>query len=61
MKELFYNVEYYIVVDESFIIFVNRELGVSKMSSGIFGEAVFGVLRLKMSSWFRKYPQKKKQ
>ena len=43
------------------IIFVNRELGVSKMSSGIFGEAVFGVLRLKMSSWFRKYPQKKKQ
>lgn len=40
------------------IIFVNRELGVSKMSGGIFGEAVFGVLRLKMSSWFKKYPQK---
>ena len=42
------------------IIFVNRELGVSKMSGGIFGEAFFGVLRLRVSSWFRKYPQKKK-
>ncbi len=39
------------------IIFVNRVLGQSKMNSGIFGEAVFGVLRLKMSSWFRKYPK----
>ncbi|MCM1449293.1 MAG: polyprenol monophosphomannose synthase [Clostridiales bacterium] len=38
------------------IIFVNRVLGTSKMSSGIFGEAVFGVIRLKVSSWFRKYP-----
>lgn len=43
------------------IIFINRELGVSKMSGGIFGEAVFGVLRLKFWSWFRKYPQKSKQ
>lgn len=43
------------------IIFINRELGVSKMSGGIFGEAVFGVLRLKFWSWFRKYPQKNKQ
>lgn len=39
------------------IIFVNRVLGTSKMSSGIFGEAVFGVIKLKMSSWFRKYPK----
>ncbi|MDE6450571.1 MAG: polyprenol monophosphomannose synthase, partial [Muribaculaceae bacterium] len=39
------------------IIFVNRVLGTSKMSSGIFGEAVFGVIRLKLSSWFRKYPK----
>lgn len=39
------------------IIFVNRENGVSKMSSGIFGEAVFGVIRLKWNSWFRKYPR----
>jgi dolichol-phosphate mannosyltransferase len=40
------------------IIFVNRVLGTSKMSSGIFSEAVFGVVRLKVSSWFRKYPKK---
>lgn len=39
------------------IIFVNRVLGTSKMSSGIFSEAVFGVMRLKWSSWFRKYPK----
>ncbi|MBO7248043.1 MAG: polyprenol monophosphomannose synthase [Bacteroidaceae bacterium] len=41
------------------VIFVNRELGTSKMSGGIFSEALFGVIRLKVSSWFRKYPQKK--
>lgn len=40
------------------IIFVNRVLGNSKMSGGIFGEAVFGVIRLKINSFFRKYPQK---
>lgn len=40
------------------IIFVNRELGTSKMSGGIFGEAFFGVIRLKTQSWFRKYPKK---
>lgn len=39
------------------IIFVNRVLGTSKMSSGIFSEAVFGVIRLKIGSWFRKYPK----
>lgn len=38
------------------IIFVNRVLGTSKMSSGIFGEAVFGVIRLKWNSFFTKYP-----
>ncbi len=37
------------------IIFVNRVLGESKMSSGIFSEAVFGVIRLKVYSWFYKY------
>jgi dolichol-phosphate mannosyltransferase len=41
------------------IIFTNRILGVSKMNSGIFGEAVFGVIKLKWQSFFRKYPQKK--
>lgn len=40
------------------VIFVNRELGTSKMSGGIFGEAFFGVMRLKISSWLRKFPQK---
>jgi dolichol-phosphate mannosyltransferase len=37
------------------IIFTDRTKGTSKMSSGIFKEAVFGVLNLKISSWFRKY------
>lgn len=41
------------------IIFVNRVLGNSKMSGGIFGEAILGVIRLKWDSLFRKYPQKK--
>ncbi len=38
------------------IIFVNRVLGTSKMSSGIFSEAMFGVIRLKLYSLFHKYP-----
>ena len=29
------------------IIFVNRQLGTSKMSSGIFGEAFWGVIKLR--------------
>ena len=37
------------------IIFVNRVLGVSKMNGGIFGEAVFGVIRLKWNSLFKTY------
>ena len=43
------------------IIFVNRVLGTSKMSSGIFGEAVFGVIRLKWHSLWHKYPDYSKQ
>lgn len=39
------------------IIFMNRVLGTSKMNSSIFGEAVFGVLQLRIRSWFKKYPQ----
>ncbi|MDO4214753.1 MAG: polyprenol monophosphomannose synthase [Bacteroidales bacterium] len=39
------------------VIFVNRELGTSKMNSSIFGEAVFGVMQLKWDSWFRNYPK----
>jgi len=40
------------------IVFANRVLGVSKMNGGIFGEAFIGVLKLKLQSYFRKYPQK---
>ena len=37
------------------VIFVNRELGTSKMSGGIFSEAAFGVMRLRWDGWFKKY------
>ena len=40
------------------IVFVNRELGTSKMSGGIFSEALLGVIRLKLQSFTRKYPKK---
>lgn len=36
-------------VKEVPVIFVNRELGTSKMSGGIFSEALFGVVKLRMS------------
>ena len=36
------------------IIFVNRVLGTSKMSSGIFGEAMFGVIRLRWDALWHK-------
>ena len=38
------------------VIFVNRREGTSKMSGGIFGEAFFGVMRLRWDGWTRKYP-----
>ena len=34
------------------IVFVNRVLGTSKMNGGIFGEAVFGVIKLRLKSLF---------
>jgi dolichol-phosphate mannosyltransferase len=37
------------------IIFTDRTEGQSKMSKGIFKEAILGVLSLKIRSWFRKY------
>ena len=40
------------------IIFINRVLGTSKMSGGIFSEALLGVIRLKLNSLTRKYPKK---
>ena len=39
------------------VVFVNRREGVSKMSGGIFGEAFFGVMRLRWDGWTRKYPK----
>lgn len=39
------------------IVFVNRVLGTSKMNGSIFGEAVFGVIKLRLKSLFKKYPQ----
>ena len=42
-------------ISEIPVIFINRELGTSKMNSSIFGEAVFGVIRLKWESLWRKY------
>ena len=39
------------------VIFVNRREGVSKMNGGIFGEAFFGVMRLRLDGWTRKYPK----
>lgn len=56
MKFLSYKYGFKIV--EVPIIFVNRVLGTSKMNSNIFGEAVFGVIKLTIGSWFRKYTRK---
>ena len=36
------------------VVFVNRELGTSKMSGGIFSEALFGVMRLRMTNFKRR-------
>lgn len=40
------------------IIFTDRKLGASKMTGGIFSEALWGVLTMKFRSIFRKYPKK---
>lgn len=40
------------------IVFTNRVLGTSKMSGGIFGEAFFGVISMKLRSMFKKYERK---
>ena len=41
-------------ISEVPIVFVNRKLGTSKMSGGIFSEAVLGVVKLRLSTWFDK-------
>ena len=40
------------------IIFTDRTKGESKMSPGIFKEAVLGVLQMKIQSWFRDFRRK---
>lgn len=44
-------------IKEVSVVFVNRKEGTSKMSGGIFSEALFGVMRLRVDGWFRKYPK----
>jgi len=39
------------------IIFTDRQKGTSKMSGGIFKEAIFGVLKMRLRSFFTKYPK----
>lgn len=39
------------------IIFTDRTEGASKMSKGIFKEAIIGVIQMKINSIFRKYPE----
>lgn len=39
------------------VIFVNRVEGTSKMSGGIFSEALWGVIRLRLDGWFKTYPK----
>ena len=41
------------------IIFINRILGVSKMNSSIFGESLFGVLKLRLWALCGKFPHKR--
>ncbi len=42
------------------IIFTERKHGTSKMSGGIFNEAVWGVFKIKWKSFFKKYDRNKR-
>lgn len=44
-------------VNEVPIVFTDRTRGESKISNGIIKEAVWGVISMKIKSWFRKYKQ----
>lgn len=41
-------------IKEVSVVFVNRQEGTSKMSGGIFSEALFGVMRLRLAALFGK-------
>lgn len=45
------------LVKEVPIIFTDRTRGESKISKGIIKEAIWGVVSMKIKSWFRKYPK----
>jgi dolichol-phosphate mannosyltransferase len=56
MKFIAWKLHYNIV--EIPIIFTDRKLGTSKMTGGIFNEALWGVLRMKIRSLFIRYKRK---
>lgn len=47
-------------IAETPIIFTNRQVGTSKMSGGIFNEALWGVIGMKFRSLFKKYKKYEK-
>jgi dolichol-phosphate mannosyltransferase len=53
MKWLAY--KYGFRIKEVPIIFTDRTRGTSKMSKGIFQEAFFGVIKMRIDSWFRRF------
>lgn len=46
------------IIKEVSIVFIDRQEGTSKMSGGIFSEALFGVIKMKWRSIFKKYQRK---
>jgi dolichol-phosphate mannosyltransferase len=46
-------------IKEVSIVFTDRQEGTSKMSGGIFNEALWGVLKMKLISFVRKYERTK--
>lgn len=51
--------KYGFIISEIPIIFTNRDRGISKMSGGIFSEAIWGVIKLKWKSFFHSYKRGK--
>ena len=48
-------------IEEIPIVFTERREGTSKMSGGIFSEAMWGVVSMKIASWFKKYKMPNKE
>lgn len=47
--------KYKFKIEEVSIVFIDRQEGTSKMTGGIFSEALFGVMRMKWRSLFKTY------